>query len=318
MLYGVTKGDLQMSGNLNKYIDMCLRCGKCKEFCPADIDVCEILSAAKYEYMKNRPVGKIINLLQSKSVFDNFINCTEKISAPYRPVKKSFDKSAVTVVWFKGCVNKILPDTDKYLAKIFKNEPVNIIEPDFKCCGLPFLSEGNLERFFDVMEHNLNELQKYQYDYIITDCASCGGMLASYNSYSNNEAVIKNNINWGDLIADKNIKFKFKKNVRVTFHKPCHLNNDKFFEKIMTNCQNIEYVKMNNYDACCGFSGSFAVKNRDLSRELLKLKINNIKETEADYVITTCPACLFGLKYGLRGFKTKAVSLLEFLAAAAE
>ncbi len=42
-LHGVTKGDLKLSKNINKYIiDMCLKCGKCNNFCSAGIDVCQI------------------------------------------------------------------------------------------------------------------------------------------------------------------------------------------------------------------------------------------------------------------------------------
>lgn len=120
------------------------------------------------------------------------------------------------------------------------------------------------------------------------------------------------------MIADKGLKFRFKKPVKVTFHKPCHLADDSFFEQILANCENVEYIKMENYDDCCGFSGSFALKNRKLSMELSKQKAKNIVQTGADYVITTCPACVLGLKQGLflTGGKTKIVSLLEFLAKA--
>ena len=48
---------------------------------------------------------------------------------------------------------------------------------------------------------------------------------------------------------------------------------------------------------------------------LAKQKAQNIIKTNADYVITTCPACVVGLKVGLAitNGKTKVVSLLEFL-----
>lgn len=77
---------------------------------------------------------------------------------------------------------------------------------------------------------------------------------------------------------------------------------------------------MDDYDSCCGFAGSFAVKNRELSLKLSKKKAENIKKANANFVITTCPACVLGLKQGLiaTGGKTKVVSLLEFLASADE
>lgn len=313
MLYGVTKGELQMSKKINSYIDMCLKCGKCKNFCPAGIDVCEILAVAKNEYIKNTFIGKITKILQSKQIFGYIVSLGAKLSKPYRTKVKN-SPNTLSVMYFKGCVNRILPQTDKYLAKIFKNHAINIIEPDFDCCGLPFLSEGNLERFEEALKCNTDLINGHSYDYMVTDCASCGSTLASYSQYTNNDFQLKNNVNWGEIIAKENIKFNFKQKITVTFHKPCHLENDEFFEKIISNCTNVEYVKMKDYDTCCGLAGSFSLKNPELSKELVKQKAEKIKETNANYVITTCPACLAGLRQGLAGSKIKVVSLLEFLA----
>lgn len=316
MLHGVTKGDLTLSKNINKYIDMCLKCGKCNKFCPSGIDVCQILATAKYEYMKNTFQAKIINFLESKSVFGLFLKFGTILSSPFR-IKKNGKKNSAKVIYFKGCVNKVCPRTDNYLGKIFKNLSLDIIEPDFDCCGIPFLSEGNMERFVQAAEHNL-KLLNTDYDYLVTDCASCESTLRDYPKYLDCGQKSINICNWGDLIADQGIKFRFKNPVKVTFHKPCHLSEDSFLEKILANCENVEYVKMESYDNCCGFAGSFALKNRKLSKELSKRKGQNIQATGADYVITTCPACILGLKQGLflTGSKTKVISLLEFLAKA--
>ncbi|MCM1339313.1 MAG: (Fe-S)-binding protein [Muribaculaceae bacterium] len=315
MLHGVTLGNLELSKNINKYLDMCLKCGKCNKFCPSGIDVCRIISAAKYEYMRSTFWGKLLNFLMSKYVFGVFLEVGKLISKPFR--KNISRKGGLKLLYFKGCINKICPRTDSYIAKIFKNVPIDIIEPNFDCCGLPLLSEGNLERFEQVAKSNL-ELADCDYDYLITDCASCESTILGYPDYLDNITGIapEKSINWGNLIALKNIKFKFKKPLTVTFHKPCHLKNDVFLNRIFENCENVNYVEMDNYDSCCGFAGSFGIKNRELSLEISKQKAHNIKAVNADYVITTCPSCVLGLKLGLHsiGCKTKVVTLLEFLA----
>ena len=331
MLHGVTQGELKLTKNINKYLDMCLKCGKCSDFCPAGIDALEIITCAKQEYMKTTIISKIINFFQSKLVFSNFIKIgklifrhseqgilrnktlgmTECEESPY--ITK---ENCLSVMYFKGCVNKVLPDTDKYLKKIFEKSDIEIIAPDFDCCGLPFLSEGNMDRFEQSAKTNIENLNT-SYDYLVTDCASCESTLLSYKKYFDCNITSEKLLNWGDIIALKDLKFEFKHPVKVTFHKPCHLKNDSFFEKIIKNCTNVEYIKMDNYDECCGFAGSFALKNRGLSKELSKNKAINIRNTDADYVITSCPACILGLKQGLfltGNKKTKVVSLLEFLA----
>lgn len=316
MLHGVTQGELKFSKKINKYLDMCLKCGKCSQYCPAGIDVIEIFNHAKHDYMKNTLSGKIINFLQSRLIFSNIINIGKLLFNKKRNIiTDSQSEKKLKLLYFKGCVNQITPNTDKYLKKIFHNSDIEILTPDFDCCGLPFLSEGNLERFEQTAQYNIEKLN-CNYDYIVTDCASCEDTLLSYNKYLKCNISADKSLNWGDIIALKNIKFKFNKPLKVTFHKPCHLKNDFFFEHIMKNCSNIEYIKMDDYDECCGLAGSFTIKNRKLSKELSKNKALNIQKTNADYVITSCPACILGLKQGLKlinNKKTKAISLIEFL-----
>lgn len=321
MLHGVTKGDLKLSKNINKYIDTCLKCGKCNRFCPSGIDVCKILNTAKYEYTKKTLYGKIIYFLQQQWIFKTFIKLAERISTPLRKKKNTQNQPDCTVVYFKGCVNRVLPQTDNFLHKILTNLDIKIIEPDFDCCGLPFLSEGNLERFIQSAEYNLSKLKNLDYDFIVTDCASCESTILDYSNYIKSSIQNSKSINWGDLIALKGLKFKYNKPVKVTFHKPCHLKNDAFFKQIMKNCKNVEYIEMEDYDACCGFAGTFALKNPKYSQELSKSKAKNINKTNADYVITTCPVCILGLNQGLNitnNKKTKTISLLEFLSIADE
>ena len=299
MLDGVLKGDLKLNKNINKYLDMCLKCGKCKNFCPSSIDVCEIFETAKYEYAKKSFLSKLIFFLESKFVFGNIMKLFKLLNLK----RRRNNVSGLKPIYFKGCVNNVFRNTDKFLSKI---PNIEIIEKDFDCCGLPFLSSGNLERFEEVKNNNLKMLD-CDFDYILTDCASCESTLKKYA-----DAEF---INLGELLVKQNIKFEFDKSVKVTFHKPCHLENIDFLQPLINNCKNVEYIEMKDYDTCCGFAGEFALKNRKLSMTISKKKAKNIIDTKADYVITTCPACILGLKQGLFGEKNapKVLSLTDFL-----
>lgn len=151
MLDGVLKGDLKLNRNINKYLDLCLKCDKCSNFCPSSIDVCKILETAKYNYEKNTLWGKFIFFFESKYVFGNLLKLFKIIinSHPLREEKQLIASEAsnrdvgaeankLKLLYFKGCVNNIFPQTDKFLHKLFDNSDVEIIEKDFDCCGLPF------------------------------------------------------------------------------------------------------------------------------------------------------------------------------------
>lgn len=348
MLDGVLKGDLKLNKNIEKYLDMCLKCGKCKNFCPSNIDVCEIFNTAKYECAKNTLHGKFEKFFESKLVFGTFM----KFMKIFRRINSAASISGnrgegyIKLLYFKGCVNNVYPKTERALKKIFSNLNVEIIERDFDCCGLPFLSSGNMERFEEVKKHNLELIESCDFDYILTDCASCESTLKGYMNPSHQEIgygssfavdnpsskskisvlpqgedkksdAVPAFVNAAEFLAGQNIKFKFKKPVKVTFHKPCHLENDDFLKPLLQKCENVEYIEAEDYDECCGFAGEFAIKNHKISKNISVKKANNIAKTNADIVLTTCPACILGIKQGFlfSGKKSpKVMNIMEFLA----
>lgn len=325
MLDGVLKGDLKLNRNIEKYLDMCLKCGKCTNFCPSSINVCDIFNTAKYECAKKTFQGRLEKFLESRFVFGNFLNFFRKF--PLLPRSVFFQtkqkqaslpagsicypnngKACLKLLYFKGCVNEVYPKVENALKTILSHLDVELIERNFECCGLPFLSSGNMKRFEEVKTHNLELINDCIHDYILTDCASCEHTLKTYSC--------KNVINAAEFLAGQNIKFKFKKPVKVTFHKPCHLENDRFVLPLLAKCENVEYIEMKDYDECCGFAGEFALKNPKISQAISKQKAENAFATGADYLLTTCPACVMGLHQGfiLLGKKSpKIMNIIEFL-----
>src|SRR5574344_3027927 len=308
MLEGVLKGNLILNKNIDKYLDMCNKCGKCKDFCPSGIDAVKIFETAKYEYAQTNLFSKLIFFIESKLIFNNILNFFSLFNS-----EKSVHASEkqIKLLYFKGCANKILPKNEFALKKILKNyNNVEIIEKDFGCCGVPFLSSGNLKRYEEVKEKN-SQLMKGIYDYIITDCASCEDAIKQY------EAEIPV-INIMDFLVKYKKKFIFNKPLKVTFHKPCHLKNTDFLKPILELCENVKYVEMKDFDECCGFSGEFAIKNPGLAYKIMQNKTKNVLDTDADIVLTLCPACIIGLRTGLTGKKNapKVMNFVEFLSKA--
>lgn len=314
MLEGVIKGDLQLGKTINKYLEMCLKCGKCTDFCPGGIPVIEIFKTAKAEYLANSLEGKLVNFWQSEKVFDKLIGIFARINNS-KPLDVP-SKSKQTLLYFKGCANNVLPSSEKALKKIFKNLPYTLIEnSDLKCCGVPFASSGNIKRYEEVQNFNTELLNNANCDYIITDCASCMDSLKKYPK------LTKPVIDFTEFLVKENIHFEFSKELKVTYHKPCHYNNYENIKTLLNNhCKNIKYLEMPNFDDCCGFSGQFALTNRKLSIELSKNKIQNALSVSPDIILTSCPACILGLQQGLiaqKGLFKKApriMNVTEFLA----
>ena len=106
------------------------------------------------------------------------------------------------------------------------------------------------------------------------------------------------------LISDKPVTVSPDKPQVATYHDPCHASRGQGLTKeprdILNNIEGIEYREMPEADWCCGGAGSYALSHYDLSQRVLDRKMENLKKTDADLLVTSCPACMIQLAYGVR------------------
>lgn len=310
MLQGVIKGDLKMNKTINKYLDTCLKCGKCSAFCPSDIDIVEVILSAKVEYFKKSFEGKILSFVQSKMVFNTILNTLRLLFGRQKKFKKKFTKKAI---YFGGCVETVFPKTSEYVKELLNKMEIEVVETNFNCCGLPFLTSGNLERFIEQANENAEKIKKTDFDYFVTDCASCQWTWNEYSKYIEDDELKQKlkNIEFKsiyELITEKGLKFESKNNCSVTYHSPCHdKNND-----ILSQIKNIDYRELQGKDECCGFSGILKPSTWKITKKIIDKKRQNILNTGAEYVLTSCIGCMIALNFTLK-FNKKVMRVIDFL-----
>ena len=108
---------------------------------------------------------------------------------------------------------------------------------------------------------------------------------------------------------------------RVTYHASCHglraLNlGDRPF-RLLANVRGLELVNLPNSDRCCGFGGTFSIKNAEVSSAMLGAKLQDVVSTRAEYCTALDNSCLMHLGGALHrqyaGMKT--IHLAQILAA---
>ena len=110
------------------------------------------------------------------------------------------------------------------------------------------------------------------------------------------------------------------KPVVMTYHDPCHAVRGQGIKDegrdILKKLPNVEFREMKEADWCCGGAGSYALTHYDLSQKVLDRKMKNLKATEADILVTSCPACMIQLSFGIRrqGMATKVFHISEIVA----
>lgn len=316
MLKGVIEGKLNLNKNINKYLDLCLKCNKCSDFCPSDIDIVDIITQAKYEYFKNSIEGKIYKILESKYIFDSGLNFISALLKLFYPQKKSktFETKAV---YFGGCASKYNPKVNNYVTKLLNDMKIEVLQSNFKCCGMPFFSTGNLDRFCEVVKENIKKIPD-NVDCIIFDCASCKQMWTNYSKYIE-DSELKEKLSKiklksiYELISENNIKFTAKKHQTLTYHIPCHEEHSTCIEKIIKNIENTEYKELEDKSQCCGFASYEHPLTLQTLLPIINKKRAMVKNSGAEYVLTTCEGCLINLKIMLTFSKQKAQKLITFL-----
>jgi L-lactate dehydrogenase complex protein LldE len=110
---------------------------------------------------------------------------------------------------------------------------------------------------------------------------------------------------------------------RVTYHPTCHsLRMLKVGDaplELLRNVRGMDLVELPEAKECCGFGGTFAVKNADTSAAMLGDKIRRVLDTEAEVCAAGDNSCLMHIGGGLRRLRAgvETVHLAQILASRA-
>jgi len=108
---------------------------------------------------------------------------------------------------------------------------------------------------------------------------------------------------------------------RVTYHPTCHslrlLRVGERPYRLLREVRGIDLVELPAADSCCGFGGTFALKNSEVSTAMLADKMSGILDTGAEVCTAGDASCLMHIGGGLSRLRTgvRTLHLAEILAA---
>jgi L-lactate dehydrogenase complex protein LldE len=111
---------------------------------------------------------------------------------------------------------------------------------------------------------------------------------------------------------------------RVTYHPTCHslrlLRVGDRPYRLLRAVRGLELVELPDAESCCGFGGTFALKNADVSTAMLADKMRNIQDTSASVCAAGDASCLMHIGGGLSRLHTgvRTVHLAEILSSTEE
>lgn len=276
--------------------------------------------ASKFQWLMPKTEGKVRHLPDFLKGLGQGRNIPEIAKVFLRDMVKKVNKPQdgkapkMRVGFFMGCATDfIYPELGLKLIDFLTKRGIEVVIPEEQsCCGAAIYFSGDFETGRMLAEQNIKAFEGI--DYIVTACGTCSSTLKDYQKYlpdtedqqKRYEAFEKKVKDMTEFVIDvmkiKPEEFKLRKEFEgktATWHDPCHLiryqNIKDQPRNILKALKGLKYVEMPNADLCCGMGGSFSVYHYDITKKIADKKMDGIKATGADIVVTACPGCMINL-----------------------
>jgi L-lactate dehydrogenase complex protein LldE len=228
---------------------------------------------------------------------------------------------SVRVGLFVTCLGDTLfPSTGQAVVRLLERLGHEVEFPeDQTCCGQMHLNSGFADEGLSLARRLAGVFEGHEA--VVTPSASCAGMVReqlgddSPPLYELSEFLV-------DVLAVDDVGAYYPH--RVTYHPTCHslraLRVGEKPQRLLRAVRGLDLVELPDALECCGFGGTFAVKNADVSTAMLSDKVRDVLDTQAEVVCAVDSSCLMhiggGLARGQTGVRT--VHLAEVLASTEE
>ena len=207
------------------------------------------------------------------------------------------------------CINDALfPDTGKAVVTLLRRLGVDVEFPaEQACCGQPMVNTGYLDEAVPVVRNFASAFAGY--DAVVTPSGSCAGSVRhqhgivakragdaglaaavaeiSPRTYELSEFLV-------DVLGVVDVGAYFPH--AVAYHPTCHslrmLGVGDRPTRLLEAVRGIRLVDLADADQCCGFGGTFALKNSDTSVAMGSDKARHAVESGAEVLVAGDNSCL--------------------------
>jgi len=238
------------------------------------------------------------------------------------------------IALFITCFNDTLfPDTGKAVVRLLERIGQQVDFPlEQTCCGQMHFNTGYQREALPLARRFVEVFSEYEA--IVSPSVSCVGMVRELYprlaEISGDPQLRADVAQLGPRVWELS-EFLVKRlgiedvgayyPHRVTYHPTCHslrmLQVGDAPLRLLRQVRGIELVELPAAEECCGFGGTFAIKNPDVSMAMLTDKVRHVLDTGAEVCAAGDNSCLMHIGGALHRQRTGvgAVHLAEILAA---
>ncbi|MCW2889447.1 MAG: Fe-S oxidoreductase [Streptosporangiaceae bacterium] len=225
------------------------------------------------------------------------------------------------IALFVTCVNDTMfPDTGKAIVRLLTRLGHEVDFPSGQtCCGQMHFNTGYRKQCVPLVRGFTKAFEPY--DVVVTPSASCAAMVRDWHGLVAADAgdtalaeasagVTPKVYELSELLVDvlgvTDVGAYFPH--RVTYHPTCHsLRLLKVGDRplrLLRAVRGIDLVELPDAAECCGFGGTFALKNPDVSAAMGADKVTNVRRTGAEILCAADNSCLMHIGGTLSRMRT--------------
>ncbi|MDX6726927.1 MAG: L-lactate dehydrogenase complex protein LldE [Baekduia sp.] len=239
------------------------------------------------------------------------------------------------VALFITCVNDTLfPQTGRATVELLERLGCTVHFPlEQTCCGQVHGNAGYGDLALPLVRRFVRAFGDPRYEAIVCPSGSCAAMV--HEQYerlareAGDEALLEQvravaqrvhelSLFLTDVLGVEDVGASFPH--RVTYHPTCHsLRLERVGDaplRLLRQVRGIDLVELPEATTCCGFGGTFAVKNPETSAAMLQDKLACVQRTGAEVCTALDNSCLLHIGGGLSRTQaaTRPLHLAEILA----
>jgi L-lactate dehydrogenase complex protein LldE len=242
--------------------------------------------------------------------------------------------SAPRVALFVTCLaDTLFPDVGRATVTVLERLGVEVDFPAAQtCCGQAHVNTGYQREALPLVEHFVDTFGPY--DAVVAPSGSCVGSVRHQHAMvaraagdhrlaERAEAVAARTYELSEYLVDvlgvTDVGAVFPHT--VTYHPTCHslrlLRVGERPNRLLEAVRGLRLVELPAAEECCGFGGTFAVKNADTSTAMLADKMSSVLASDAEVLVASDSSCLMHIGGGLSRLRTgiRTMHLAEVLAA---
>ena len=237
------------------------------------------------------------------------------------------------VALFATClVDAMSPNVGKATVEVLERLGCTVEFPlDQTCCGQMHTNSGYPDQAAPLVDHFQDVFADY--DYVVGPSGSCVASVKHQHHWVASNHLTPAHVETARQVAPRVHELsQFIVDVlgvtdvgasyphRVTYHPACHatrmLGVDDRPLRLLREVRGLELVELPDSASCCGFGGTFALKNSDVSSAMLADKVHHVLSTRAESCVASDASCLLHIGGGLTRNRTgvTTVHLAEVLA----